>query len=342
MAFVPGRPGDMIVLEKEGRALWFRGIGSPGAPVNGTSHGQWFQVPVATDSEEGLLGIAFHPRFSENRKFYVQYVVRKDGEDTSRVTEWQAAAGDVTLPPRETRLIISVKQPYPNHNGGNLVFGPDGYLYIGWGDGGWKNDPHGNGQNGRTLLGKMLRIDVDRAEGDKAYAIPADNPFVGNPKFLPEIWALGLRNPWRYSFDGTGRLWVADVGQDTYEEIDLVERGANLGWSVREGRHCFQDKKCSSEGLTDPVYEYGRTDGQSVTGGFLYEGSKIPDLRGKYVFGDFLSGRLWAFTPPQAGVWPTVFALGKWPVLISSIARDEQGELVLADFGEGKILGVVP
>jgi glucose/arabinose dehydrogenase len=228
-----------------------------------------------------------------------------------------------------------VDQPYGNHKAGQLAFGPDGDLYVGFGDGGSEGDPQGNGQNTHTFLGKMLRIDVNHRDSGKAYAIPQDNPFVNTSSFLPEIWALGLRNPWRYSFDSQGRLIVSDVGQDTWEEIDLLEKGRNYGWNIREGKHCYHPPQgCRTQGLTDPIYEYSHDEGIAVIGGYVYDGKAIPSLSGKYVFGDFGSGRLWALTLPDAS---DVFALGRWGVSISTFGRDLQGELYLADYTSGKI-----
>jgi glucose/arabinose dehydrogenase len=308
------------------------------------------EIEVLTASEEGLLGLAFHPRFNENGKLYLNYVVDKNGEDTSRVGEWRVPPGSDLRAVKlgGERAVMEVQQPYPNHNAGQLVFGPDGMLYVGWGDGGWRDDPHGNGQNPMTMLGSMLRIDVDRSEGGKAYAVPADNPFVGRAGFLPETWAFGLRNPWRYSFDPRGRLIVADVGQDTFEEIDIVERGKNYGWDPREGRHCFEPKEgCRTEGLSDPIYEYGRDEGQSVTGGFVYTGARLPALAGKYVFADFVTGRLWALDLPEndpdgRGPLAKAYTLGKWPMVPSTFGRDAQGELYVADYASGRVFRLDP
>lgn len=333
--FPPGRRDVMVILEKGGRAVRI--------DIKEKSLRPWFQLAVATDSEEGLLGLAFHPKFADNRLFYLNYVVSKNGQDTSRVAEWEADREFTSA--KEKRTIFELAQPYPNHNAGQLAFGPDGYLYIGWGDGGWRDDPHGNGQNTQTYLGSMLRVDVDRPAGGKPYGIPEDNPFLGKPGYLPEMWAYGFRNPWRYSFDNAGRLIVADVGQNTWEEIDLVVRGGNYGWNVREGRHCFAPKEgCKTQGLHDPFYEYGHDEGSSITGGYVYEGEAVPELRGKYVFGDFLSGRIWAVDVPQPDFTGTVTAttLGKWPILPSTFGRDPDGELYVANFAPGVVYKIVP
>ncbi|HNJ67033.1 MAG TPA: PQQ-dependent sugar dehydrogenase, partial [Turneriella sp.] len=217
----------------------------------------------------------------------------------------------------------------------------DGMLYIGWGDGGFKDDPKGHGQNPKTLLGSMLRVSVEPDASGKPYTVPSDNPFVGNPAYAPETFAWGFRNPWRYSFDPKGRLIVADVGQDLFEEIDIVEKGANYGWNIREGAHCFEPKEnCKTENLRDPVYEYGRKEGQSLTGGYVYTGTAIAALKDKYVFADFVSGRIWAIQLPESaqGKVDKAYTLGQWPVLISAFGRDNGGNLYAADFGSGKIL----
>lgn len=340
LQFVPGGGGLAIVLEKGGKArlldLTPSGEGSvraPGATV--------LELAVRTDSELGLLGLAFHPRYAENGLFYVNSTP-EGGEVRTRIAEWRLPRAELgKRRAADERVLLEVRQPYQNHNGGQLAFGPDGFLYIGLGDGGWRNDPHGYGQNLAVLLGKMLRIDVDsRSAG--AYGIPGDNPFTGQKDARPEIWAYGLRNPWRYSFDPHGRLVLADVGQDAWEEIDLVARGDNLGWKFREGTRCFAPKEgCRSEGLVGPVFEYGREAGTSVTGGFVYTGTDVPELADHYVFGDFTSGRVWAMKLPgphltERGLRPAR-ELGKWPFLISSFARDERGELYLLDYAEGAV-----
>jgi glucose/arabinose dehydrogenase len=335
LQFVPGAPALMVVLEKEGRAVVFD-------RENGERR-EWFKIQVVTDSEAGLLGLAFHPAFEENGKFYLNYVKRSKGADISRIAEWKADPQNLSAGAQEARVLLEVEQPYANHNAGQLAFGPDGYLYIGWGDGGWMNDPHSHGQNPATLLGAMLRIDVDRQEDGKPYAVPADNPFVGKKGYLPEVWAFGLRNPWRYSFDRHGRLIVADVGQDLWEEVSVVSKGDNLGWNIREGKHCFEPKeKCKQEGLTEPVYEYGREDGSSITGGYVYEGNAVPALRGKYVFGDFVSGRLWAMAiPSESGAAVTASTLGKWPILPSTFGQDAEGEVYVGSFVAGDVYQIV-
>jgi glucose/arabinose dehydrogenase len=342
--FVPGAGRNAVVLQKGGEARLVE-LGAPGSPRDAASGRVLFEVDVLTRSELGLLGLAFHPNFRKNGLFYLNYTP-KDGTMRSRIAEWKLDPKKLaTDTPVEKRIILELTQPYSNHNAGQLVFGPDGMLYIGFGDGGSANDPHGNGQNFGTWLGKMLRIDVDHAEGGKEYRVPPDNPFVGQAGKLPEIWASGLRNPWRYSFDGPGRIVLGDVGQDRFEEIDLVTRGSNLGWKAREAAHCFDPEPgCPTQGITDPIFEYSHEVGQSVTGGLVYQADSIAGLKGKYVFGDFAQGRIWALeVPAQPGVKAaSVKSLGKWQLLISTFGRDENGELFVGDFQSGSILQLVP
>ncbi|MCA9641968.1 MAG: PQQ-dependent sugar dehydrogenase, partial [Myxococcales bacterium] len=241
-----------------------------------------------------------------------------------------------------TRVLLDFEQPYENHDGGQLAFGPDGYLYVATGDGGFKNDPHGNGQSLKTLLGKLLRIDVDHKDEGKEYAVPKDNPFLSQSDARPEIWAYGLRNPWRFSFDPQGRALVADVGQNTWEEVDYVRAGDNLGWNTREGRHCFaSDDDCTTAGLVDPITEYNHELGKSITGGFVYHGQKLPELAGHYVFGDFVDGRVWSVALPKeldpGEPMLPLQSLGQWPYLISTFGQDAKGEIYLADYSRGDI-----
>lgn len=273
-------------------------------------------------NEMGLLGLAFHPDFAQNSYFYVNYT--GEGGDTfiSRFT----SSGDSADPASEV-ILLRVNQPYPNHNGGTLNFGPDGYLYAGLGDGGLAGDPHGNGQSLDTLLGKILRIDVDSAV---PYAIPADNPF-GN-----EIWAYGLRNPWRMSFDSaTGDLFIGDVGQGEWEEIDIIPAGSaggqNFGWNFREGAHPYDGTPPG--GLIDPIAEYSHAEGGcSVTGGYVYRGA-IPEWNGIYLFGDYCTGFIWGLINVD-GQWQKEL-LFDTDVNITSFGQDEQGEIYLIGDGGG-------
>jgi glucose/arabinose dehydrogenase len=226
------------------------------------------------------------------------------------------------------QVLLQVDQPFPNHNGGQISFGPDGYLYIGLGDGGGAGDPLGNGQNRSTLLGKILRIDVNSASGSLNYSIPRDNPFVGNNQgFREEIYAYGLRNPWRFNFDSvTGRLWVGDVGQDRIEEIDIVKSGSNYGWNIMEGSLCYSPPSgCNQTGLAPPIWEYTHATGYSVTGGFVYRGAAFPELVGAYVFGDYGSGRIWALR--YDGMNSTNSEFAATGVHITSFGLDQKDEL---------------
>lgn len=339
IAFLPTDDTQMIVLEKEGRIFRFN--------LKSGKRYEILRIPVLTNSEQGLLGIAFHPQFEKNGLFYLNYSARSGKKDISRVSEWlmtnkkTPVTGDIS----GERMVMEVEQPYPNHNAGRLDFGPDGMLYVGWGDGGWRGDPGENGQNPDSFLGAMLRIDVNTRGDGNTYGIPGDNPFLNKKGFRPEVWAYGFRNPWKYSFDQRGRLVVADVGQDRYEEIDIVVRGGNYGWDEREASHCYEPAVgCRTEGLIDPVYEYGRDSGHSITGGYSYTGKSIPELRGLYVFADFVHGRLRAIRLPESydKKAKEVFAIGKWDMRISTFGRNSEGELFLGDFSRGSIYKLSP
>ena len=341
--FVPGRPGDAIVLEKTGtaRLLAVR----DGAVAEASKAAVVFERKVLSTSELGLLGLAFHPRYEENGLFYVNYNPDDGGEMRTKISEWRLPPGALGREPaEEARVLLEVEQPYQNHDGGQLAFGPDSMLYIGLGDGGWMDDPHDNAQKLSTLLGKMLRIDVDRKTDGLPYGIPADNPFVGTEGARAEIWAYGLRNPWRYSFDPAGRLVVADVGQNLWEEVSIVRRGANLGWKVRESSHCFEPKEgCRTDGLVDPVFEYGHELGQSITGGYVVTSDRVKRVAGRYVVADFTSGRMWALTLPDTEGAPTSpELLGRWSRLFSTFGRDAAGEVYVADYAAGEILRIDP
>ena len=296
---------------------------------------------VDSGGEKGLLSVAFHPRFRENGFFYVNYTAGRGGLHTV-VSRLRVADGKRPDPSGET-VLLRIDQPYANHNGGQLAFGPDGYLYIGMGDGGAANDPHNHAQNPASLLGKMLRIDVDKTDPGLAYSIPKDNPFVGRSGYRAEIWALGLRNPWRFSFDaGSGRLWAADVGQNQVEEIDIIRRGGNYGWRIMEGDICTPgiDDDCRKDGLEPPLHTYRHPAGFSITGGHVYRGKNITGLCGTYVFGDYVTKRLWGLrTDGQRVRAHRELAKGKFAV--SSFGVDEAGELYIADHASGTIWRVV-
>ncbi len=285
-------------------------------------------------SEEGLLGLAFHPEFSSNGYFFVNYTAsnpRRTVVSRFKTNETNPDSADKS----SEHIILEVNQPYGNHNGGQTAFGPDGYLYISLGDGGSGGDPQGNGQNRKTLLGSILRIDVNSTTDSTNYDIPADNPFAGNSMgYREEIYAYGLRNPWRFSFDSeTGRLWAGDVGQGDYEEVDIIKSGKNYGWNIMEGFHCFNGSNCDTTGLELPVWEYGHntTGGYSITGGFIYRGESVPELKGKYVYADFVSGRIWALTTQESDSLSNELIVSS-DLNISSFGVDANNELYICAF----------
>lgn len=287
---------------------------------------------VLPGGERGLLGLAFHPDYHHNGRFFVNYTRKPDGATV--VAEYHRGA-TATVASQVERILLIVPQPYPNHNGGMVAFGADGFLYIGLGDGGSRGDPDNRAQNPHDLLGKILRIDVD--QGDP-YGIPTDNPFL-NHGGRPEIYALGLRNPWRFSFDMmTGNLWVADVGQNTWEEIDLITRGGNYGWRVMEGAHCFHPSTdCQTTMFTPPLHEYAHEKGRcSITGGYVYRGRTLSSLIGTYVYGDFCSGDIFALQNPHNDPSRNeTHLLLKTSLLISSFGEDAAGELYVTDHKGG-------
>ena len=290
-----------------------------------------------TGNERGLLGLAFHPDYAENGRFFVSYTSGVPATDgSSIIAEYHVSSDPNVAEPTETVILGPISQPYQNHNGGHLAFGLDGYLYIGLGDGGSSGDPQNNGQNINTLLGKILRIDVD--SNPPGYAIPSDNPFAGEIPGSDEIYAYGLRNPWRFSFDRQdGRLFCGDVGQGSYEEIDLIEKGDNLGWRIMEGLHCFNPSTgCDMTGLKLPITEYGRGLGYSVTGGYVYRGSLYPDLSGLYLFADYGTGWIWTLQENPPGTWEVTESLNT-PLNISSFGEDESGELFITGYSTGDV-----
>jgi glucose/arabinose dehydrogenase len=296
---------------------------------------------ITTGSEMGLLGLTFHPSYSQNRRFFVNYNRTVGAQLQTVIAEYQASASDANqADPASERVLLTVDQPFPNHKGGQLAFGPDGFLYIGLGDGGSGGDPFGNGRSLQTRLGKMLRIDVDRTDPGLQYAIPTDNPFAAGGG-LPEIWAYGLRNPWRFSFEsGTGRLFCADVGQDSFEEVDLLQNGGNFGWNTMEGLHCFNpSSSCNMTGLILPIAEYSHSEGEAVIGGYVYKGSGIPSLVGTYILGDYISGAIWGLKETTPGSW-TRSRLLSTQRNISSFGQDAAGEVYVLDYS-GNILKLI-
>ena len=296
---------------------------------------------ISTGGERGLLDVAFHPDYAQNGILFVNYT---DTQGDTVVARYQLSDNPNQADPDSGRVVLTVEQPRSNHNGGQTRFGPDGYLYIALGDGGGGGDPFENGQDLTTLLGALLRIDVDTTE---PYAIPADNPFVSDPDARDEIWAYGLRNPWRFSFDReTGDLWIADVGQGNWEEINLQPAGSaggeNYGWNVMEGTHCFPPgANCDADSLVLPVLEYANADGHcSVTGGYRYRGEALANLQGAFVFGDYCSGTIWAASEDSDGDWISEVLL-ETGFRIATFGEDEAGELYVADHGGGAIYRLV-
>ncbi|HEY0670644.1 MAG TPA: PQQ-dependent sugar dehydrogenase [Longimicrobiales bacterium] len=330
----PANDARLFVVEQQGR-------------IRIIQSGQLLATPfldisarVSCCGEQGLFSLAFHPAYATNGYFFVNFT---DVNGDTRVERFRVSAGNPNIAdPASSRLILAVDQPFENHNGGQIAFGPDGMLYIGMGDGGAGGDPLNHGQDRATLLGDLLRIDVNNGD---PYAIPANNPYVGSTQFRPEIWAYGLRNPWRFSFDVPGgMLYVADVGQNAWEEINAVpatQSGINYGWRIMEGRHCYNTQTCSQTGLQLPVHEYDHSEGCSVTGGFVYRGSAIPGMVGHYFYSDFCEGLLRSFrlsngTATDHRTW-SVGPLGQ----VMSFGQDAAGELYILS-GNGTVRRIVP
>src|SRR6266542_2007825 len=287
----------------------------------------------SSGSEQGLLGLAFHPDYGHNGRFFVYYTA-KNGDNT--VARYQVSSDPDVADPATGTVLFAQPDPAPNHNGGMLAFGPDNYLYVGMGDGGSAGDPWGNGQKRNVLLGKLLRLDVDHGE---PYAIPPDNPWPSSGDVRGEIWAYGLRNPWRFSFDrATGDLYIGDVGQGQYEEIDFQPAGEaggrNYGWNIREGLHCYRSQDCDTTGLVDPIAEYSHEIGCSINGGYVYRGPAMPQFQGNYVYGDYCSGLIWSLKQTAPGQWAQSGLLDS-KRSISSFGEDAAGELYLTDLGGG-------
>ena len=335
--------GRLFVVEQGGRIQIVQSSGArlanPFLDVTGRSG-------FTSGGETGLLGLAFHPMYAQNRRFFVNYTRNLGGQLQSVIAEFTASATDANVAdPTTERILFTVDQPFSNHNGGGLAFGKEGFLYIALGDGGSGGDPQCNGQNINVLLGKILRIDVDSTPAaGLQYALPPDNPFV-NKTGSDEIWLYGLRNPFRFSFDtANGNLWIGDVGQDSFEEVDMLtpqQGGANMGWNIREGKHPFANTAmCSQTGstLTDPIFDYDRSQGdETVIGGHVYHGSKMPALAGSYVFGDFISGRVWSLTGSGQN-WTRTFLLNTAANDLAAIGEDRAGELYLARYSSGAVV----
>jgi uncharacterized repeat protein (TIGR03806 family) len=324
--------GRLFVLEQKGVIRVFPND-------NGAAEAGVFldlrDVVLSEGNEEGLLGLAFHPKYAENGKFYVYYTTKPR---SSVIACYRVSADDPNKADRASeQRILQIPQPFANHNGGSIQFGPDGCLYIGMGDGGSRDDPYGNAQNLGSLLGKILRIDVDNRDGELAYAVPKDNPFVGRDGARGEVWAYGLRNPWRISFDTkTGDLWTGDVGQDRFEEVDRIECGGNYGWNIREGAHDFYPETPGYDAkLIDPVAEYFHGEGISVTGGGVYRGAELPDFDGAYFYGDYASGNVWTVRLDERGRPVGKRQVARTELSIAAFGVDQAGEMYLCSFDGG-------
>ena len=332
--------GRLFVVEQSGRIQIIDSTGareaSPFLDVTGRSG-------FVSGGETGLLGLAFHPVYSQNGKFYVNYTRNHSGQLQTVIAEFTASPSNANFSdPNSENILLTVDQPASNHKGGGLAFGKDGFLYIGLGDGGGEGDPNCNGQNINTLLGKILRIDVDSTHTSGLnYAIPPDNPFLGQ-NARAEIWLYGLRNPFRFSFDSAnGNLWIGDVGQDSFEEVDMLtpsQGGANMGWNIREGAHAFTSS-CTQTGstLTDPIFDYDHSQGDvTVIGGFVYHGTKMPALAGEYVFGDFSSGRVWSLSGSGTSLTrANLLTVGQGD--LAAFGEDQAGELYVVRYSSGTI-----
>ncbi len=359
---IPGQKGCIAVLEQKGVIKIIQNgkiLRSPFLNITDRVH-----YPLSPGDERGLMGLAFHPDYRTNGFLYVNYV---DENDVTHISRFQISKNPLKADPKSELIFITLKQPFSNHNGGHLDFSPnDGFLYISIGDGGKFGDPFNHAQNPETLFGSLLRIDVDLGE---TYNIPPDNPFVDNPKAAQEIWAIGLRNVWRFSFDReTGDLYMGDVGQNKWEEINFQpaesKGGENYGWRIMEANHCYNpEKDCDESGLVMPILEYPNdanymrvltgmdepeVDGCSVTGGYVYRGSAIPDYSGTYFFADYCSGNIWTFDvkngkPNHFSNRTEEIALGggDFSTYISSFGEDENGELLVVDYN-GEVYRIIP
>lgn len=329
--------GRLFIAEQSGTIRIWRKDGVESQPLLD------LRDRVATGYEMGLLGLALHPQFPEVPRLFVNYTTKTvlHGIRT-KIAEFTLYPDATAVDRASERILLDIAQPYSNHKGGHLAFGPDGLLYIGLGDGGSGNDPHDNAQRLDTLLGKMLRIDVDRQQGSLRYGIPSDNPFVNNTAARPEIWAYGLRNPWRYAFDElTGLLYVGDVGQNTREEIDVVRKGGNYGWRRMEGTVCTPgvNPSCDRGGLEPPIFDYPTSGGHVVIGGYVYRGTSIPDLCGVYLYGDYGSGNIFGLRYDGRMIESHTMLVESHR-RIASFGQDERHELYVVDH-QGDILRIV-
>jgi glucose/arabinose dehydrogenase len=325
----------IFVVEQKGRIIVFPN------KSNSTQTSVFLDIIRKVDSggEKGLLGFALHPDYKSNGYFFVNYTRSSPLQSVIsrfRVSELNAQIADAD----SEEILLTYDQPFSNHNGGKIAFGRDGYLYISTGDGGSGGDPRNNGQDRKSLLGKILRIDVNKASGKSKYSIPPDNPFKNsNEGFREEIYAYGLRNVWRFNFDNeTGMLWAGDVGQNELEEIDIIENGGNYGWKIMEGQDCFRSRNCDPDNFLLPVWSYrqGSETGRSITGGYVCRDRNLPALSGKYIYGDFVSGRIWALTyaAKRAVKNELVSTLSDG---LSSFGQDKQKNLYVLAYGSGHV-----
>jgi glucose/arabinose dehydrogenase len=337
LTIAPGDPSRLFIVEQTGAIRIIKDgtlLPAPFLDISGE---------ILVGGEQGLLGLAFDPEYASNGRFVVHY---SNQVGDTHLSMFNVSSNPDLADPATERLILTADQPYDNHNGGQVLFGPDGFLYLGLGDGGSANDPEGRAQNLGDLLGSILRLDVHNGT---SYAVPPDNPFVGQAGIQPENWSYGLRNPWRFSFDrATGDLYIADVGQNQYEEVDVAPassgtaKGVNFGWNIMEGAHCLNGGSCDQTGLTPPTFEYDHSQGCSITGGYVYRGTAVPALQGLYFFGDYCSGWVHSFRY-QGGA---AAELTDWPTLrpggaITSFGEDAAGELYVLVQG-GSVFKIVP
>jgi len=331
----PNTPDLWYIVEQQGKIIL---MDRRGEILKKSLFANITEFVDASSSESGLLGMAFHPDFENNGYIFLSYTYAGNSEYSlmSTISRFSSPDNGKSLDNKSEKRLLSLNQPYSNHNGGNIAFDHNAYLVIGFGDGGSAGDPDNNGQDTQSFLGKLLRIDVN---SPNSYSIPQDNPFIKDKRFRPEIYAWGLRNPWRWSFDKkTGELWLADVGQNKWEEINRINAGENYGWNRMEGNHCYKSKVCESHLFTAPIFEYSHDEGCSVTGGYVYRGSKLADLEGRYVFGDFCSGMIWALESTETGKYQRQLLIESG-LNIASFAQGLDGEVYVIHH-DGQIFAI--
>ncbi len=345
MAFLPEPFTSLVVIEQTGRVTLI--------DLKTGASARWLDLEVEHEGpEQGLLGLALHPAFAQNGRLFLSYTALDGGEVVSFVSEYRVPdpAKSVEETPFFVQHVMRLKQPQANHNGGCVRFGPDGMLYVGWGDGGGHGDPEGESQKGANWLGSILRVDVNGApESDAgtakaAYRIPADNPFRDSPDVAPETFVIGVRNPWRFSWDARGRMIVADVGEDDWEEVGFALPGENLGWNTMEGLTCFGAPDCETAGFRQPFVVYPHTLGRSVTGGLVSQAKEPAELLGLYLYGDYATGRMWAVKLPDDdhGLASIPISLGAWPMRPSTFTQDRKGRVYVADHARGVVFRLDP